>query len=329
MDDTFGPRLLGHFDFTLLFEHTMFHIIPSSVMIFATPFYVWKIFNDTPVARSSSILWLKIALGLALISIQVANTVLWSLSPLESQLAQATAIISCIGALCISILIYASHIFFLQPLPFLSLFLSVTVLFDIVTTMTYFNRTGLDLIARLHIPIPIIKFVLVCLEEFSKRSLLRSKPLQSSLGQESVAGFWNRSLFVWANSVLFFGFRELLTQGSLPSLSPDFDSESLYRAFHPHWVKANKVSKFALLKACIYTSPWPFLYVVLPRLLSIGFDFAQPFLLQDVVQAVSSDVPPPTDVMRGLILATLIIYVGKAVSCYSTALLLDLKADTF
>lgn len=312
MDDSFGPRLFGHFDFTLLFEHTMFYIIPSSIMIFATPFYIHKIFRGTPIVRSGQLLWFKLAFAAALIGLQVANAVLWSESPLESQLARATAILSSIGAVCISILIYAGHVYYLQPLPFLGFFLTVTMLFDIVTTMTYFNRTSLDTIARLHIPMPVIKLALICLEEFSKRSLIRSEALRSTLGQESMAGFWNRSLLVWVNSFLLFGFRQDITQKSLPNLGPQFESESLYRDFQPHWERANKVSRYALLKVCVYTMPWPFLYIVLPRVLAIGFEFAQPFLLQDVVNNVAK-TETSIDVTRGLILATGAVYFGRAV----------------
>ena len=51
MDSTFGPRLLGHFDFTLLFEHAMFQIGPSLILIFTLPFYLHKIITCQPLVR--------------------------------------------------------------------------------------------------------------------------------------------------------------------------------------------------------------------------------------------------------------------------------------
>ncbi|KAH8715994.1 ABC transporter atnG [Beauveria bassiana] len=314
MDDSFGPRLLGHFDFTLLFEHTMLHIIPASVIVFATPFYIYTLFHGTNVVRSGVLLWIKIFCALAMVGIQIANAVLWSQSALESQLAQAAAIMTSISAACMGIMVVVGHLYFLRPPSFLGLALTLTMIFDVGTTWTYFHRNGLESIARLHVPLPALKLVLICLEEVSKRNLIRSKALRSSLGQEALAGFWNRSLLLWVNPLLLFGFRREITMNVLPGVGPHLEAELLYQHFQRRWDETNKVSRWALIKACVLTMPWPFLYIILPRLLAVGFNFAQPFLLQDVVNAVASDTESPIGLIRGLILATTAIYVGKAVS---------------
>ncbi|KAM3549612.1 hypothetical protein ARSEF4850_008758, partial [Beauveria asiatica] len=314
MDDSFGPRLLGHFDFTLLFEHTMLHIVPASIIVFATPFYIYTLVNGTTVVRSGLLLWIKSLCALAMVGIQIANAVLWSQSALESQLAQAAAIMTSISAACMAIMVVVGHLYFLRPPSFLGLALTLTLIFDIGTTWTYFHRTGLQSIARLHVPLPALKLVLICLEEVSKRNLIRSKALRSSLGQEALAGFWNRSLLLWVNPLLLFGFRREITMNVLPGIGPHLEAELLYQHFQRRWDETNKLSRWALIKACVLTMPWPFLYIILPRLLAVGFNFAQPFLLQDVVGAVASDTESPTGLIRGLILATTAIYVGKAVS---------------
>ncbi len=312
-DSSFGPRLLDRFDFTLVFEHSMFYIAPASIIIFSTPYYAYTIFRGTPIVRSGILLWLKLACVAALIGIHISDAVLWSSSPLASEVSKAATLLSCIAAVCVAILVYASHVYFLQPRVFLGFFLSVTMLFDIATTLTYFNRPDLHTIARLHIPIPVLKFGIICLEEVSKRRLIRSEALRATLGDDALAGFWNNSLLIWVNSVLLFGFRSDITVASLPSLGLEFQSESLYGDFSAQWDKVSRDSRWALLKACVRTIPWPFLYVVLPRLFRIGFDFAQPFLLQDIVNTVSLPAEPSTDVMRGLILATATVYIGKTV----------------
>lgn len=314
MDDSFGPRLLGHFDFTLLFEHTMLHITPASIVVFATPFYIYTVFTCSAIVRPGALLWIKLVCALALVGIQIANAVLWSQSPLESQLAQVAAVMTSISAACMTVMVVVGHLFFLRPPSFLGLALTITMIFDIGTTWTYFHRNGLEPIARLHIPLPALKLVLIGLEEFSKRKLIRSEALRSSLGQEALAGFWNRSLLLWVNPLLAFGFRREITMDMLPGVGPHLGAELLYQNFRRHWDKANKMSKWALIKACVYTVPWPFFYIILPRLLFIGFNFAQPFLLQDVVGIVASDTETPTGIIRGVILATTAIYAGKAVS---------------
>lgn len=312
-DNSFGPRLTGHFDFTLYFEHTLFHIVPAVVIILATPYYIHKIFRGTSIVRPGVLLCAKLVVAAALIGVQATIISLWSASPLEAKVADAAAGMSCASAVCIAIIVFVDHVYFIRPLPFLGFFLTVTILLDIATTITYFNRNSLDVIAGVYTSVPVLKLILLLLVEVSKRSLIRDKELCSSLTDEAFAGFWNRSLLVWVNSILLFGFRHKITADALPGLDADLDSEAMYRDFEHLWSTANKKSKRALLKVCVRLMPWQFSYLVLPRLMTVGFIFSQPFLLQDVVDAVSSQSPSP-EVVRGLIIATTLVYVGKAVS---------------
>lgn len=316
-DSSFGPRLLGHFDFTLLFEHTIFQIGPSVLIIFATPFYIYKIIRGTSVVRAGLLLYAKLACAVALVAVQLANLVLWStssVSDLDAKAARAAASLSLVSAACIAAIVYSGHKFFLQGSSVLGLILTLTLPLDIVTTLSYHHRAGLERIARLSIAVPVLKLVILLLEEISKRSLIRKDEVRKSLGSEAVAGFWNKSLFIWLNPLLLFGFRNTITRSYLPSLAPQMATDVLHRQFWKHWAKRkNKTSKIALASCCIAAMPWPFVYILLPRSLVIGFSFSQPFLLQSVVDEVQTD-SPSMDVQTGLIIATAIIYVGIAVS---------------
>lgn len=316
-DSSFGPRLQGHFDFTLLFEHTIFHMVPSLLVLFATPFYVSKIFRSMPMVRSGALLYGKLACAGLLIAVQVANLMLWSASSLEhvdAKFGRVSATLLLIGAVCISIITYAGHIFFLQSTAFLGVFLTITLPLEIVTVLTYHHRIGLEHIAGLYIAVPVLKLALLLLEEVSKRSLVRREAARASLGSEGVAGFWNKSLLIWLNPLLLFGFRHKITKNYLPALDPQMASEYLYRKFSHNWEKwADKTSMFAFAACCLTTIPLPFVYVLLPRSLMIGFSFSQPFLLQDVVDEISAQ-DPSIDIQRGLMIATAIVYIGLAVS---------------
>lgn len=220
---------------------------------------------------------------------------------------------------------YASHTQFLQPLLFLSAFLSITLVFDLVTIYTFLHRTGLGTLARLTCILPALKFVLVILEEISKRSLIIAEN-RDQLGSEMTAGFWNRSTFLWINPLLLFGFRRILNNDALPDISLQFGSNMLYRDFKICWDKQDHKAKRALFKALILTAPWPFLYAILPRLFLVGFTVSQPFLVQDVVNVVSDQTTQPDKVFRndaviGLILATALVFSGKAVGSNCRGLL--------
>lgn len=312
-DNEFGPRLPGHFDFTLLFEHSFFEIAPSGIVICATPFYVWKLFFKTPIISPGVLLPLKILAAAALVGAQAASIGLWQLSDLVNAVTDAATIMSCIAAVCIAVIVFVSHMYSTHSSRFLGFYLTLTMLLDIATTISYFNRDNLHTIASVHVAVPALKIVIMALEEISKRSLVRDKEWAATLGQGAFAGFWNTSLLVWINTTLFVGFRTNMSARILPGIDEQFDSETLYREFSRHWAQADKSSKYALFKACAKTVPSQLAQIILPRSLSIGFTLAQPFLLQTIVNVVSSQ-QISIDVMRGLVIATALIYVGRAVS---------------
>lgn len=314
LDKSFGPRLFGHFDFTLLFEHSVMEIVPAGIILFVVPFYIFTLVTSNPRVRFGLLLWFKLGVASALLGLQINNVLLWCTSPLDSKLANTAAIMSCLATLCIGIMLHVGHVFFLHSPAFLSVFLTITMLLDVAITRTYFNRQGLETIAKVHVPIPILKLILVVLEEVPKRALIKKEEIRSAVARESLAGFWNRSLFFWVNTTLLIGFRSKITEEKLGQIDPQFDSEELHKSFARHWEDSDKQkSKFALLKACVQTVPWLFLFIIPSRLLHVALDYAQPFLLQEVVKVVGLSNLDPA-VANGLIGATALVFFGKGVS---------------
>ena len=73
-----------------------------------------------------------------------------------------------------------------------------------------------------------------------------------------------------------------------------------------------------LLKASLYCFRWPLLSFVFPRLLLVGFNFAQPFLINRVVQYVNQPIDETNkNDGYGLIGAAILVYIGIAV-CLSS-----------
>lgn len=235
-DGLFGPQLPGEFDFTLLFEQVMLTIVPGGIVVLAVPFYLTVALREVRRVRPGFLLWLKLGIGLALLAIHTTSLVMWQRASLfRSDFALAAAVMSLVSSLCILTIIYISHIYSLRPSAFLSVFLTVTAFFDITMTRSYFRRSGLDTIAALQVSVVALKFALVILEEVSKRALLRAEHLRSSLSSETVAGFWNRTVFGWFTSIMIFGFRNELTIDNLPNIEEEFDTKVLYRRFQPQW----------------------------------------------------------------------------------------------
>lgn len=65
--------------------------------------------------------------------------------------------------------------------------------------------------------------------------------------------------------------------------------------------------------ACFYTLWWPFLAVVIPRLLYSGFTFSQPFLMQQVVKCIEKEDAEEYERIS-LLVASGIVFVGRAIT---------------
>lgn len=124
-----------------------------------------------------------------------------------------------------------------RPSTLLSVHLSLGVLFDVAMTRSCFRRHSLYALGCLSIVVVVLKMAILLLEEVSKKSLVHDQQLRSSLGRESTSGFWSRSLFLWLNSTLCFGFRSIMSVGDLQDLGPELRSERLFAKFQPFWGK--------------------------------------------------------------------------------------------
>jgi hypothetical protein len=59
-DGSFGPQLKGSFDFTLLFEQSIFAILPSSLLLCIAPLQVARLCRSPARVRPGWLLWSKI-----------------------------------------------------------------------------------------------------------------------------------------------------------------------------------------------------------------------------------------------------------------------------
>lgn len=312
-DDTFGPALHGAFDFTLRFELLFFFIIPSIFLLISLPFYIYSFFRSTSCVRAGILLWAKLSVALSLVAVQAAALACfhepYAKHGMDLSIPAAATSLTFISAIVIAFLVYVGHVYHYSSPAFLGLFLTISVLLDIAAARSLSLRQAFDPVSALQIAVPVIKVIILILEEISKRSLLLDQQLRSSLSCEATAGFWSRSFFFWINGLLLTGFQHDITRDDIGDIR--FDTEALYQEFASHWDQANKQSRFAVLLSCIRAMPEFFIFVILPRLLSIGFNFSQPFLLQKVVNTVS-EVNPDPRVAASLIGATALIYTGKS-----------------
>ncbi|KND87536.1 hypothetical protein TOPH_07819 [Tolypocladium ophioglossoides CBS 100239] len=237
-DDSFSPQVQRQFDFTLLFEHTILTILPSCLLLVASPVYIFTFVRKPVFIRRGLLLWTKLATAGLLFGVELANLILWSWSghSFRSSTSLAAASLSCITTLCVAAVLHAEHRHSLRSSAFLSVYLSITLLFDVVKARSYFGRSGLNALGALTVVVAVLKLILVLLEEASKRSLIRLTRFCPTLGPETTnTGFWTRSLFLWLNTTLLIGFRNVIRAEQLQDIGPEFSSERLFARFEPKW----------------------------------------------------------------------------------------------
>lgn len=242
----------------------------------------------------------------------------------------AASSLSCAGSVTIAALIFAEHRHALRPTSLFSVYTVLSLAIDAVKSRSYFLRHDLQALGVLAAVAGTLKLAIVILQEVPKRHLLLDKKLRETVGKEATSGFWYRNFFAWVNSLFAKGSRGAVSIDDLDSLGPDLSSRTLLNRFSTIWEEREYIlidgrifaykslgknvrPNFRLAMSCFYTLWWPFLAVIIPRLMYSGFTFSQTFLLKRILKCIS-DENPTTYEKLGLLAATAIIFFGRAVS---------------
>jgi hypothetical protein len=190
--------------------------------------------------------------------------------------------------------------------------LFLTIILDIALARTFFIRDGLETIAAVFMAAVAVKFTMLIFEEIPKRRSLIS---EKEVVRETSVGVISRTLFLWLNPLLWKGTKSVLTVDNLGPLHAKLSSKPLLDQLEETWDKDSKAGGFALMRVTLKSYKLQLFAGVLPRLLTSGFNFAQPFLIETVITTVAQ---PPEEhrgkTISGLIGATLLLYTGMAVS---------------
>ena len=239
-DNAFGPRVYGHLDFTLLFETSIFTILPSALLILACPAYVYHYARRAVVVEAGKLLWAKLAIAIILFGIELASAIIWSRQYLyRTDAIVLAAAFVCIGCAALCIILFVEHRHSFRPSGLLAMFLIATTAFDAAKARTHFARTGLSAIGALYIVAIVLKATLVVLGEVSKKSLIKDPKTKREINREATSGFWNRVFFFWLNETMFTGFKTFLHIKDLPDLETEFTSDHLHKHFHKQWTEGN------------------------------------------------------------------------------------------
>lgn len=248
-------------------------------------------------------------------AMQIAISAAWITFPqFRFNLAFGAGAMSSLAAALTILVLYIEHVYSLRPSALISIYLSITILFDIAICRSFLLRE-MELPGALTAATIVIKMVIILMEEMRKKKIIISEHLRETVGRESLSGFWTIAFVVWINQTLFRGYCHDLTENDLDLLDEAVKSGPLRERFRVEWEKANKESRFALCGAVIRACGYHTMAIgAILQLLLIAFQFSQPFIIGAIVSALMQN-EMEASTKGGLIGAVAIAYFGAAVCC--------------
>jgi ATP-binding cassette subfamily C (CFTR/MRP) protein 1 len=229
-----------------------------------------------------------------------------------------------------AILSFFEHMRSIRPSWLLNIYLLLTVIFDIVRSRTYSLSPDLDSVATVFTSRVAVELILAIIEARPKKRWLL--PDFANSPPEAISGPYKRALFWWLNALFKKGYSESLSVDDLFHLDKYLQSDYLHRLLGSSWdrrkllhvrpmlcsrltiLPVKRTGSHSLFAATLGRLKWPVLAVVPPRLMLIGFNFCQPFLINRAVTFSQDPVTSQTtNFGYGLIAAYVIVFVGIAV----------------
>ncbi|CRG87654.1 Cu2+-exporting ATPase [Talaromyces islandicus] len=315
-DQVFGPAVsCPHvFDFTLLFEQSIFSIGPSVLFLLLLPLRVWNLHGKTikTTKLGNNALWLKLTLAGSLIGIQIATLTLWAQDN-TVRTAIPSAILSLLDALLITILSVIEHSRSVRPSTLICLYLLISIPLDSVQVRTLFLRSNYPsaLAGTLAAAVG-LKVFLLSIEIQRKERYLSDR---HRYPPEELSGIFSRTVFSWLTELFLKGFRKILTLDDLFPTDNELDSNLLMGGLKVKWAKYKSSNPLSIIYATVSCLRWALLRVVVPRLCLIGFSYAQTFFIERAITLLHE--PATQDSKNdgyGLIGAAALIYGGIAIS---------------
>ncbi|KAF4819093.1 ABC transporter atnG [Colletotrichum siamense] len=324
-DWEFGPvhGCRGDFDFSLLFEQTVFSAVPSGLFLFLAAIRLLVLFprqkKSQRVAVGTGLRWAKLSAVACYGAIEVALLASWiNAYPglYGTRASIAAAILKLVDVFALGTLSWLEHSYSPRPSTLLNVYLLVSLSFDAVQTRTLWLKAHDESSSVILIPAEftaalVIKSGLLVLEMIEKRSLLLPEWRQKT--PEETAGVFSRSLLIWLRGILVKGRKTLLAPTDLDPLSEGLGTAHLSCVFGAIWNKQSKRLprlSLVLLKAL----RWSIMAPVMPRLAQVAFTLCQPLLLREFLRYLAGEATFVGNTGYAFIITYGLVYLGIAIS---------------
>jgi ATP-binding cassette, subfamily C (CFTR/MRP), member 1 len=235
--DGFGPATdcRNTFDFSLLFEESILTIGPAAAFTLVTVFLYLR-----PLLEADR----KIAWTWQLHAKQAAWTVLVLLNAAligvtahadtpKTSLSVSACLIVAFAHVWLAVLSHFAHIRSIRPSSPITLYLALTLPFDIARCRTLWNLESGETVAGIMTAAVVIKGVLLVLEALEKRSILL-EPFRP-LPREATVGAFNQWFCWWMNPLLLFGWRRMHSLDTLWEVDLDLAADEEKSGLFERW----------------------------------------------------------------------------------------------
>ncbi|KAM3469416.1 hypothetical protein MY5147_007062 [Beauveria neobassiana] len=303
-DTQFGPRVdtvCRSFDFTLYFEDAVLSAVPSAIFILIAMVPLIRILRQPSIVKSSYLLGLKLVLY---------RTYPLNYSGLHRTSASIAAdVLSLVATGAAIALSWLQHYRSEQPSTTLTLYLSALVLLDISRVRTLWLIPNTSAASSVKTVALLLTAATLVLESTGKRASLRQPEMLAHSGPEPFIGFWSITGYVWVLGTLTRGYRNFLSVEDLPELDYRISADKLHHKLQSHLRNvAHLFKKNAFVAACARAFASSFILAVIPRLLLVGFRFAQPFMVTNMLQFIG-DRSAPQNIGNALIGAYALVFI--------------------
>jgi ATP-binding cassette subfamily C (CFTR/MRP) protein 1 len=323
--DAFGPQRLGTFDFTLLFEQSFFAIAPASLFLIAAAVRTASLYGNTVKVISSAGRQIKIAFLSAFVALNLTLLILWAVTPAAAaKTSTPAASLDFVAAIVLFILSSYEHTRSVAPSTLIAIYLVLTLPLDVARVRTLFLLDGsypTKTIAAVSATSLVIKLGILLSEALSKQQILLQH--YQHLPPEATSSPYSRLFFWWVNPLLWRGFRNFFEIQDLYNIDDSLSSATLGSKFQRSWKAQKKIHKYSLLTTVFSVLKCSIVASGVPRLLLIGLEFCQPFLIQRTIKYVSNRHDQPGNVGWGLVGAYAIVYIGLALATASSTYLMN------
>lgn len=314
-EGSFGPAASAcsdRFDFTLLFEQSLLNIGPSAALLLALPLRLQQLLRQRRKVLRHPLNATKIVTCVTFGVIQIALVSLWAQAPFANRVSVAAAVLGVLDALALGVLSHTEHVRSIRPSTIICVYLVFSLAFDAVQCRTLWLLPGLQKLATVFTASLTVKLAMFMMEVQGKRRFLIAA--LRNLSPETTSGIIGRGFFWWLKGLMTRGFKATLSPAALYDIDEGLKSEELLQRLLQQWDQRKGKGKYALIKALFSSTKKACIATTLPRLVLIGFKFAQPFLINRIITYVDGDKgSDPKSVAYGLITATAMIYLGTAV----------------